>query len=198
MEFLVAFASAFAVIALAELGDKTQILAITLSSKYRRIPVLLGLMSALMFLTLIAVLGGTAIYTFVSPFYVRALAIIVFLAFGIYTITDFLKNRGTEEAETINDRKMKTAPRIFAYAFLMILMAEFGDKTQLMAIVLTSAYSQPVAVFFGASLAFLAVDGPCVVAGSYLGKKIKLSYIKLVSGIIFIAIGIYYLIEMLG
>ena len=199
MDPLLAFWTSFIVIALAEVGDKTQLLAIILSTKYGRLPVLLGLMMALSLLSLVAVLCGTIIFDIVPLVYVKILAAISFIVFAAWTFIE--KDRGEDEGEVEraeNDRKYKRTARVFSYVFGLVFVAEFGDKTQLSTIVLSSTLHEPLWIFLGAVLAFFVVDAPCVLLGKKIAERVNVRHIKIVSGIVFFALGTYFLLEVLG
>jgi len=198
MAFLESFLAAFLVIALAELGDKTQIMTISLACRYPRLPVLVGVLSGLAFLSALAVVIGAVLFQFVPIVYVRSAAAIAFIAFGIWTFIE--KEEKLEDKEcssSIQDEK-KRFLKIFSKCFLIISSAEFGDKTQLSVIALSASLSEPLAIFLGAVFAFFIVNAPGVFLGKKIAELIPIKYIKIASGILFISLGIFFILEVLG
>ena len=84
---------------------------------------------------------------------------------------------------------------MFSTTFIMISIAEFGDKTQFMVIALTAQYGAPILVFLGAILAFALIVGIGVAVGKKLSEKVSTKWIELGSGILFIVIGILFILE---
>ncbi len=198
MALVEAFLSTLVVVALAELGDKTQIMTISLACRYRRLPVLAGVISGLAFLSALAVVIGTVLFEFVPIAYVRGAAAIAFIAFGIWTFIE--KEEKLEECKLEVDkaRNMKIALSTFAKCFTIISAAEFGDKTQLTVIALSASLDEPFAIFIAATLAFIIVDAPGVFLGKKIAQKIPIKYVKLGSGALFIGLGIIFILDLVG
>jgi len=174
----------FSLIALAEFGDKTQLAVIALSARYDRLKVFAGVILAFGLVTALGVLVGGMIYQFIPKDVIRVLAGLLFVAFGILTLSS------KESCETGDE---KPVGNILLSAFSMIALAEMGDKTQLSAITLVAKYDSPYLVFAGALLALGLVS----LIGIFLGKKLcdilPLSKIKLGAGALFILFGIMFL-----
>lgn len=176
----------FGLIAMAEMGDKTQLIAIALASRYSRAPVFAGLILAFTILTAVAVGAGEVVLRFISPQIIGIAAGMLFIFFGIITLVwddgdeDALKNLGARSA--------------FFTAFSMIALAEIGDKTQIALIALSAQYHTPIIVFFGAWLALCSVSALGVVLGSKLSTMIPIKKLRAGSGILFIIFGIMFLI----
>lgn len=178
---------AFALIFLSEMGDKTQLLAMSLASRYDHKTIFWAVSSAVIVATALGVILGTMIFSFIPISWIRITASVLFIIFGIWTLL------GKEEEE----EDIKTNQGIFTKAFSLTFIAEMGDKTQLTAIALTASYSAPFEVFVGAALGFLAVTAIGVWFGKWLGDKIEQKALKTFGGILFIAIGILMLVELL-
>ncbi len=158
MELLILAGIAFAIVAGAELGDKSQLMTISLASKYHYWPVFWGIFLGMALVTLIGVGVGVVIYNLIPIFYVRILAASIFILFGAYS----LYSEETEDEEKVDRDK------VFHTSFLLALLAEFGDKTQLVVIGLTARYQQPLPVLIGA----LTGLGVVIALGVFLGSKI--------------------------
>ncbi len=179
---LASLAVSFALVALAELGDKTQIAVITLASRFKVLSVFCGAMLAFLVTTGIAVAIGDALTLVLPTFWVRVAAAVIFLVFGVYTIISTLK-KGEEQL------KLKEARNGVFSSFSLIVLMELGDKTQLAVIALAAESEFPLLVFVGVMLAFTLVTGLGATVGATLTKFVPLKYIQLASGIVFTLLG---------
>jgi putative Ca2+/H+ antiporter (TMEM165/GDT1 family) len=179
--------ASFMLVALAELGDKTQIAVITLSSQFKALSVFSGAMLAFLLTTGIAVAVGDALTLVLPTFWIRITAAFIFLIFGFYTVISLRKG----------EAKVKTKPTrnaVFS-SFSLIILMELGDKTQLAVIALSAQYEFPWLVYLGVILAFALITGLGATLGTALTKLVPLKHIQLASGIIFILLGIAFLIN---
>jgi len=186
---LAALVTSFALVALAELGDKTQIAVITLSSRFQFFSVFVGAMLAFLVTTGVAVAIGDALTLVLPTFWIRVAAAILFLVFGVYTIISVILKR--DEAEF----KAKKETRNGVYSsFSLVLLMELGDKTQLSVIALTAEYELPLFVFAGVMLAFALVTAIGATVGMALTRFVPLKNIQLASGIVFFFLGVVFLV----
>ncbi|MFW5907647.1 MAG: TMEM165/GDT1 family protein [Candidatus Natronoplasma sp.] len=184
----------FSSVALAELGDKSHILAISLASKYEERDVFMGIVAGLAVITILGVAIGTVIFNFLPLLYVKLFASLAFIGFGLYTLTPvFLTEEEEEEEVGRNFGKGKTVSSSFFLSFI----SELGDKTQLVVIALTARFSSPSLVFIGAVLAFAMVTGISVALGSKLGEFIRKERLDMITSVIFLVLGAAFLIEAL-
>ena len=177
---LAALAGSFVVVALAEMGDKTQLIAFSLASRYRR-PwvVMLGILLATLANHALAASVGVWLAATVSE---RVLAIVLglgFLAFGVWTL---FPNRAPELRE---QRRWGPLASTAAAFFL----AEMGDKTQLATVALAARYGAPVAVTAGTTAGMLVSDGLAVFAGTWLGDVVPMGLIRAVAATLFFLYG---------
>jgi putative Ca2+/H+ antiporter (TMEM165/GDT1 family) len=186
---LTALATSFALVALAELGDKTQVAVITLSCKFKAFSVFVGAMLAFLVSTGVAVAIGDALTLVLPTFWIRIAAALIFLVFGIFTIISLMLKKSETESKT--EREARNG--VFS-SFSMIVLMELGDKTQLSVIALTAEYELPLFVFAGVMLAFALVTAIGATLGMALTKIVPLKYIQLASGIIFMLLGVVFLI----
>ncbi|MEW6038377.1 MAG: TMEM165/GDT1 family protein [Pseudomonadota bacterium] len=189
LEWGAASATAFALIAAAEIGDKSQLVCMTLAARHRGLPVLLGAAAAFGLLNLAAVLFGAALVHWVPRPVVAGVVALLFLGFGLKSVL------AREEAE---DEPVEEKPGhgVFATTFLMILLAEFGDKTQL-AVAGLGASVSPSAVWAGASLALILTSVLGIWAGRTVLQKIPLIWLHRLSGVLFLALAVYAGMEAL-
>jgi putative Ca2+/H+ antiporter (TMEM165/GDT1 family) len=181
--------SAFVLILVTELGDKTMFAMITLSSRYSKLIVLLGALSALALVTAVGVLIGEVIFQIVPQFWLQIGAAALFLIFGIYTIVTH-ENHNAEEM-----RFQKWGGGIATFG--MVALMELGDKSQLSVIALSAESGAAGMVFIGTMLAFAVISTIMVVLGDQIGKRVPEKYIRLGSGAIFILFGLIFVVQAL-
>lgn len=153
----------------------------TLAARYRGMPVLLGAVVAFALLNLAAVLFGATLAAWIPKQILTGCVALLFAIFGIQAL------RTTEEDH--EEISQKSGHGIFFTAFLMIFMAEFGDKTQLAVAGLSSA-AIPAAIWAGATLALATTSTLGVWAGRKLLQKISIVLLHRISGVLFILLAI--------
>jgi putative Ca2+/H+ antiporter (TMEM165/GDT1 family) len=180
--------STFGIIALAELGDKTQLTAITLCCKQKPLSVFLGTVLALILVNGIGVLIGEALAALLPIYWIGIGAGIIFIMFGLYTLL-------TKDAKEMKPRESRFA---ILTSFSMVTLMELGDKTQLAVIALTAKAGGSLLIFLGASLAFLVVTGIGVTIGVAVQKVVPIRYIRIGAAIIFIIFGALFLLSTIA
>lgn len=175
--------ASFLLIALAEIGDKSQLVCMTLAARHRGLPVVLGAISAFAVLNLLAVLFGAAVAAWLPAWVVTSAVAALFAAFGISA----LRYQEEDDAEEIAE---KPGHGIFATTFLLIFLAEFGDKTQI-AVAGLGSTTETSAVWTGATLALACTSLLGVIAGRKFLHKLPLLWIHRISGVFFIALALY-------
>jgi putative Ca2+/H+ antiporter (TMEM165/GDT1 family) len=187
MEGLPAFAAALALVALLELGDKTQLATISLAARHPWRPVLAGSAAALVGVTAIgAAIGG--LFAAYLGAWLPAIQIgggALFLGFGAWTLL-----RREEEAEPVPSRG-----GAFATAFVLTFVAELGDKTQIAVVVLAATTLAPVSVFAGAAAGLVAIATTSVLIGSWLARVARASWLRIGSAVAFLAAGVLLVAE---
>ncbi|MFZ2405767.1 MAG: TMEM165/GDT1 family protein [Methylobacter sp.] len=176
-------ATSFALIAAAEIGDKSQLVCMTLASRHRAMPVLLGAVSAFAFLNTLAVVFGIAIASWLPSYIVAAIVTFLFAAFGIHSLR-------VEEEDDDEEVKEKSGHGIFFTTFLLITVAEFGDKTQL-AVVGLSSTAVPTAVWLGSTAALASTSALGILAGRTILQKVPLVLLHKISGTIFLMLSVF-------
>ncbi|WP_333876881.1 TMEM165/GDT1 family protein [Methylobacter sp.] len=176
-------ATSFALIAAAEIGDKSQLVCMTLASRHRAMPVLLGAIAAFAFLNTLAVVFGIAIASWLPEHIVATIVAVLFAAFGIHS----LRVETEDENEEVKER---SGHSIFFTTFLLITVAEFGDKTQL-AVVGLSSTTVPTAVWLGSTVALASTSALGILAGRTILQKVPLALLHKISGTIFLLLSVY-------
>ncbi|MFO7792370.1 MAG: TMEM165/GDT1 family protein [Candidatus Saliniplasma sp.] len=187
MNWIILLLFTFGIVALAEIGDKTQLMTISLASKYHVKPVFWGIFLGMGLITVVGVVVGTVLYSFIPPYYVKVLASLIFIFFGVYS----LYQEETEDEEDFSSKK------IFTTSFFLALVAEFGDKTQLVVIALTAQYEAPIVVLLGALAGLGLVIGIGVAFGSKLTEIVEKEKIELAASLLFIIVGVISLVNTL-
>ncbi|MFA6053508.1 MAG: TMEM165/GDT1 family protein [Methylobacter sp.] len=182
-EISAAAATSFALIAAAEIGDKSQLVCMTLASRHRAMPIMLGAIAAFAFLNTLAVVFGVAIASWLPEYIVAAIVAFLFAAFGIHS----LRVGGDDDEEEV---KEKSGRGIFFTTFLLITVAEFGDKTQL-AVVALSSTAAPIAVWFGSTAALASTSALGILAGRTILQKVPLALLHKISGTIFLLLSVF-------
>lgn len=182
-EFTAASLTGFALIAAAEIGDKSQLVCMTLAARHRAFPIILGAVAAFALLNTLAVVFGAAIANWLPEYAVAATVATLFALFGIHALR-------ANEDDPDEEIKEKSGHGIFFTTFLLITVAEFGDKTQL-AVVGLSSTIQPAAIWLGSTCALAMTSALGVLAGRALLKKIPLTALHKLSGFIFIGLSIF-------
>jgi putative Ca2+/H+ antiporter (TMEM165/GDT1 family) len=177
-------ATSFALIAAAEIGDKSQLVCMTLAARHRATPVIWGAIVAFALLNTLAILFGVAIASWFPEYVVSGTVAFLFALFGIQAI------RTQEDGDEDADVQEKSGHSIFFTTFALITVAEFGDKTQL-AVVALSSTAAPIAVWLGATAALTLTSALGVLAGRTVLQKIPLSLLHKISGVFFLVLGAY-------
>ena len=181
------FAAALGLILVLELGDKTQLATISLATRRPWPAVLAGAVTGLVAVTAIGAAVGGLLSTTLGG-WLPALKIgggLLFITFGVWSYL-----RPDEEEAPEEDPR---GP--FFAAFALNFVAELGDKTQLAVIVLAATSAAPVSVFAGASLGLAGIAVTSVLIGRTLARVLQARWLRLASTALFVAAGIFLLVE---
>jgi putative Ca2+/H+ antiporter (TMEM165/GDT1 family) len=170
--------STFVLIALAEIGDKSQLVCMTLAARYRHWPVILGATAAFIVLNALAVLFGAGVAAWIPERVIAAVVAVLFAVFAIH----ILRHQDDGNSEEVVE---KPVHGIFFTTLLLILVAEFGDKTQLAVAGMASGLA-PLPVWFGATAALVTVSALGVWAGRTLLQRIPIQWLHRISGVLFL------------
>lgn len=193
---MTALLTTFFLVGIAEMADKTQLLTLCLTCKYPARTVLLGVALAIGLLNLLAVAIGGLAGQLLPVVPIKIAAGILFLAFGAWTLLARDDGDSEEACDTTPEGGLRrSAVLTVAVAFLI---AEIGDKTQLATLSLAARYEAFAMVWIGASLGMLAANALAIVGGSLLSDRLPEATLKKVSGLLFIAFGIWTLVDVLS
>lgn len=187
-DLLTAFLASSFFITAAEMGDKTQLVALSFACRYRPSQVLGGVFAATLVVHFFSVIIGQEVSRFIPLFYMNILVGASFIGFGLWTLKP---ERATDECrETGRFGPLVTVGIAF-------FLAELGDKTQLATISLAARYHSFTGVWLGSTLGMVVADGLAIGVGVVAGKRLPERVIRYVSAAIFIVFGIITIIEAL-
>lgn len=169
-------ATTFGLVFPAELPDKTALASLMLGSRYRPIYVYVGVAAAFAVHVLLAIIAGSLLTLLPH----RVLTVIVAVLFGVGAV---LLVRGRDEADKVAKVEQETPPtflRVAMTSFVVILVAEFGDLTQILIVNLAARYHAPIAVGTGALLGLLAVAALAIAGGRGLLRFVPARTITLI------------------
>ena len=178
-----AFLVSTGIVALAEIGDKTQLLAFMLAARYRRAaPIVLGIFVATIANHAFAGAVGTWLTQLLGPDVLRWVLGIGFLAMAVWTlIPDKL------DADEV---QLKSGMGVFVTTVIAFFLAEMGDKTQVATVALAAQYEAFVAVVLGTTLGMMIANVPAVLVGDRLAHRMPVRLVHAVAAVIFAVLGI--------
>ena len=174
-----------AVVALAEMGDKTQLLSVVLAAKLkRRVPIILGILVATLANHFLAGYVGAWLASLVSPQTLRWGVALSFFAFGAWALRpDKLED----------DRKLRGAG-VFLTTLIAFFLVEMGDKTQLATVALAARYDSLVTVVMGTTLGMMIANIPAVWMGEALARRVNMKVMRWVAAGLFVLLGVLALL----
>jgi putative Ca2+/H+ antiporter (TMEM165/GDT1 family) len=179
----------FGVVFLAELPDKTALAGLVLGTRYRASYVFAGVAAAFLLHVVLAVAAGSVL-TLLPQQIVHALTGVLFLGGAAVLLM-----KKDDEDEEIRKPENQTFWKVAGAGFMLILVAEFGDLTQIMTANLAARYDDPISVGLGAVLALWAVAGLGIVGGKALMKRVPLALITKVAALLMLGLGVWSLWE---
>lgn len=171
------------VVALAEMGDKTQLLAFILAARFKKpVPIILGILAATVVNHGLAGALGAWIMSTVNPQVLRWVLGLSFMGMAVWTlIPDKIEEEETHIAHKYG---------VFGATLITFFLAEMGDKTQIATVALAAHYAAPVSVVAGTTLGMLIADVPAVFVGDKLASKIPMRWVHAVAAGVFAVLGI--------
>ena len=177
-----AFLVSTGIVALAEIGDKTQLLAFILAAKFRRPwPIVLGILAATLFNHAFAGLLGSWITTLLGPETLRWVLGISFIAMALWTL---IPDKFDEE-----DAKLARFG-VFGTTLIAFFLAEMGDKTQIATVALAAQYHSVALVVAGTTLGMMVANVPAVLLGDRIANRIPTRIVHGIAAAIFAILGL--------
>ena len=186
-----AFLLSFGVIFLAELGDKSQLMALAFAARYRAVMVLVAVTLATLLVHAGSVLLGQAFALAFPTDLVNIVAGIAFLVFAAWTL------RGDELGEDDEDRAQRDGRWALLTIGTAFFLAELGDKTMLATITLATT-DEPIGIWLGSTAGMVAADALAIGVGAFLGTRLPERAIKIGAALAFLVFGLGLIAEGLG
>jgi putative Ca2+/H+ antiporter (TMEM165/GDT1 family) len=181
-----AFLTSTVLVALAEIGDKTQLLSFVLAARLRKpMPIIAGIFVATLANHALAGSVGVWLATLIPPQVLPWATGLLFVGFGLWTL----------HPDSLDDDPKLHRAGVFVTTTIVFFIAEMGDKTQLATVALGARFDALAAVVFGTTLGMLIANIPAVLVGEALAQKLPMKTIRFVAAGVFIATGI---VTMLG
>lgn len=177
------------IVALAEMGDKTQLLAFILAARFKRpLPIVLGILFATLLNHGLAGAFGAWVTTVVAPDVLRWVLGLSFIAMAMWMlIPDKIEDDETQIAGKLG---------VFGATFITFFLAEMGDKTQVATIALAAHYAAPVMVIAGTTLGMMIANVPAVFLGNSFAEKIPMHLVHAIAAGIFAVMGVFALLGL--
>jgi putative Ca2+/H+ antiporter (TMEM165/GDT1 family) len=182
---MLAFWQSLFLIALAEMGDKTQLVALAFATRFSARLVLAAIMAATLLVHLFSVAIGEALGLIIDPFWLTIAAGLAFIGFGLWTL------RGDTLDTDDASKSRRFGP--FLTVAIAFFLAELGDKTMLATVTLASQFREAFPVWIGSTLGMVAADGLAVLVGLVAGRRLPVRAIKFGSASVFIISGVFTL-----
>ncbi|GKS83110.1 TMEM165/GDT1 family protein [Acidovorax sp. SUPP1855] len=178
-----AFFVSTAIVALAEMGDKTQLLSLVLAARFRKPwPIVLGILVATLANHALAGAVGAWVTTVVGPQVLRWGLGLSFIAMAVWMLIP----------DRLDDDATGGAPRfgVFGTTLIAFFLAEMGDKTQVATVMLAARYSAYWWVVAGTTLGMMLANAPVVWLGERITRRVPIRAVHMVSAVIFLALGL--------
>lgn len=178
-----------AVVALAEMGDKTQLLSFVLAAKLkRRVPIILGILVATLANHFLAGYVGVWLASLASPQALRWIVALSFFAFGAWAL----------KPDRLEDGRNLLGASVFLTTLVAFFLVEMGDKTQLATVALAARYDSLVAVVLGTTLGMMVANVPAVWIGRALADRVNMQVLRWVAAALFVLLGTLALLAPTG
>ena len=181
-----------ALVALAEMGDKTQLLAMLLATRFRKpVPIILGILTATLANHFLAALAGHSIAGILVQEWFRYTVAASFVVMAAWT---FIPDKIDE------DRPLKAPSRagVFVTTTIAFFLVEMGDKTQVATVALGARFENVLAVTMGTTLGMMIANVPAVLFGEALAEKVPMRALRVGAAILFLALGLWMIADLQG
>ena len=177
-------------VAIAEIGDKTQLLAIILATRFRKpIPIILGILCATVANHALAATAGFYLSQFLAGAWFKYAIAIGFIAMAGWTLIP---------DKIDDDKEPKAQAGVFLTTLVAFFLVEIGDKTQIATAALAARFHSIFLVAAGTTLGMMIADVPAVFLGEAATKIVPLSVIRIVAALVFLALGLWALADAAG
>lgn len=192
MDFMEALLTSTALVALAEMGDKTQLLAMLLATRFRRpLPIMAGILVATLANHFLAALVGHSIAGVLTQDWFRYAIAASFIAMAAWTLIP----------DTFDEDEPLAAPSragVFLTTLLAFFLVEMGDKTQIATVALGARFENLLAVTAGTTLGMMIANVPAVLFGEALARKVPMRALQIGAALLFLALGLWMIAGLMG
>lgn len=179
-----------AVVTLAEIGDKTQLLAIVLATRFKRpVPIILGILVATLANHFLAAFVGAQAAAFLEGEWFRYVIALSFIAMGIWTLIP-------DKLDDVEDKPARFGA--FLTTVIAFFLVEMGDKTQLATVALSARFNDLIMVTLGTTLGMMLANVPAVFLGNELIRRVPMNVVRLIAALLFLAIGLWLAAQTAG
>jgi putative Ca2+/H+ antiporter (TMEM165/GDT1 family) len=187
-----ALSTSAALVALAEMGDKTQLLAMLLATRFRKpVPIIFGILVATIANHFLAALLGHSIAGILTQDWFRYAVALSFIAMAAWTLVP----------DTIDEDAPLKAPSkagVFMTTLVAFFLVEMGDKTQVATIALGARFDNLLAVTMGTTLGMMIANVPAVLFGEALAKKVPMRALQVGAALLFLLLGLWMIADLAG
>jgi Ca2+/H+ antiporter, TMEM165/GDT1 family len=183
-----AFLISFGIIFVAELGDKSQLMALTFAARYRAVTILAAITVATALVHLVSVLVGAALGVALPTRAISVCAGIAFLGFAAWTL------RGDKLDEDEEARAAQSTRSVLMTVGVAFFIAELGDKTMLATITLATKNGL-LGTWLGSTMGMVAADALAIAVGQQLGARLPAGAIRIGAAVTFVAFGVLLIVE---
>ncbi len=185
-----AFLTSTAIVALAEIGDKTQLLAIVLATRFKRPwPVIGGIFAATIANHFLAALVGSQAAAFLDSLWFRYAIAASFIAMAAWTLVP-------DKFDDVQEKPAKFGA--FVTTLIAFFLVEMGDKTQIATVALGARFHDVVPVTMGTTIGMMIANVPAVFLGNELIKRVPLHVVRIAAALLFLVIGLWLLAQTAG
>jgi putative Ca2+/H+ antiporter (TMEM165/GDT1 family) len=182
---LEALLTSTAVVALAEIGDKTQLVAIVLATRFRKpVPIIAGILAATLANHFLAALVGAQAAARLDGLWFRYLVALSFIAMAIWTLIP-------DKLDEVENKPARLGA--FVTTLVAFFLVEMGDKTQIATIALGARFHEVLWVTAGTTLGMMLANVPAVFLGHELVRRVPLRTVRIIAALLFLAIGLWLL-----
>ena len=184
-----AFLTSAGLVALAEIGDKTQLLAILLATRFRKpVPIILGILAATLANHALAAFAGHLAADYLQGRWFHIAVAASFIVMGLWTLVP-------DKLDA--DEQPRSHGGVFLTTLAAFFVVEMGDKTQLATVALGARFTNLAAVVSGTTVGMMLANVPAVLLGNALVQRISLKTVRVLAALSFIAVGTWMLTEAL-
>jgi len=182
-----AFLISTGIVALAEIGDKTQLLSLVLAARYRSPwAISAGIFVATLLNHALAAWVGESVFTWLGPDWMRWIVGLSFVAMAVWTL---IPDRLDEDEENSAEKKLRRYG-VFFMTMIIFFLLEMGDKTQVATAILAARFNELLPVVLGTTIGMMIANVPLVFFGNILLRKIRIELVHQITAVIFLVMGL--------